>query len=70
MRYAILNGLVIGMSLALLWAFTNIWIKGQILVGESNIIIRILETAILLLICVFGIANYVYMLKHTRRSRE
>ena len=51
--------LVIGMSIALLWHFLNIWRYGQYLVGESNILIRSVETAGLLIILVFGIAKFV-----------
>lgn len=53
----IVNGVLIGMSAALLWHFSNIWRYGQYLVGEPNIVIRSLETAGLLIILVFGVSK-------------
>ncbi len=55
--------LVIGMSVALLWHFLNIWLYGQYLAGEPNMLIRSLETAGLLIILVFGTAKFVTDLK-------
>jgi len=55
--------LVIGMSVALLWHFANIWLYGQYLVGEPNILIRSLETVGLVIILVFGTAKFVIGLK-------
>jgi len=54
----IADGLIIGMSAALLWHFSNIWRYGQYLIGEPNIVIRSLETAGFLLILIFGINKY------------
>ena len=62
----IADGVIIGMSAALLWHFSNIWRYGQHLVGEPNIVIRSLETAGLLLILTFGISKYVSDLKRKR----
>jgi hypothetical protein len=59
----VLDTVVIGLSAALLWHFSNIWRYGQHLVGEPNIAIRSLETAGLLLILAFGIGKYVSDLK-------
>jgi hypothetical protein len=59
MRQAIVNGIIIGLSIALLWHFSNIWRYGQYLVGEPNIAVRSLETAGLLAILIFGISNYI-----------
>ena len=53
----IVNGVLVGMSAALLWHFSNIWRYGQYLVGEPNIVIRSLETAGLLIILVFGVST-------------
>ena len=53
------DGLVIGLSAALLWHFANIWRYGQYLVGEPNIVIRSLETVGLLLILAFGVGRYI-----------
>jgi len=51
--------LIISLSAALLWHFSNIWRYGEYLVGESNIIIRSLETAGLLFILGFGVSKYI-----------
>ena len=63
MRQAIGNGIIIGLSAAFLWHFSNIWRYGQYLVGEPNIMIRSLETAGLLVILIFGISNYISVVK-------
>jgi len=59
----IADTVIIGMSAALLWHFSNIWRYGQYLVQEPNILIRSLETAGLLIILGFGISKYVGDLK-------
>ena len=59
----IADGVIIGMSLALLWHFSNMWRYGQYLVGEPNIAIRSLETAGLLAMLVFGVTKIVSDLK-------
>ncbi len=64
----IVDAVIIGMSTAFLWHFLNIWRYGQYLVGESNIIIRSLETAGLLAILVFGIGKYISDLKKKKDS--
>ena len=63
MKDVIADGLIIGMSTALLWHFSNIWLYGQYLVGESNLAVRVLETAGLLVILGFGISKYISDLK-------
>ena len=55
----ITHGLIIGMSAALLWHFSNIWRYGQHLIGEPNNIILSLETAGLIAILVFGISKFI-----------
>ena len=55
----ITDALVISLSAALLWHFSNIWRYGEYLVGESNIIIRSLETLGLLFIFAFGVSKYI-----------
>jgi hypothetical protein len=59
MKYLVADGVIIGMSSALLWHFLNIWRYGQHLVGEPNIVIRSLETAVLLAILAFGVSKFV-----------
>ena len=63
MKDLITNLLIIGLSGALLWHFSNIWRYGEYLIGESNLIIRSLETAGLLLILAFGVSKYISDLK-------
>jgi len=53
------NALVVGMSAALLWHFSNIWRYGQHLIQEPNVIILSLETVVLLLILAFGVFRLV-----------
>ena len=62
------NAVIIGLSSALLWHFSNIWRYGKHLIGEPNIVIRSLETAGLLIILIFGIAKYVSDIKRTKRE--
>jgi len=59
--------IIIGMSSALLWHFSNIWRYGQHVIGEPNIVILSLETAGLLLILGFGITKLISDLKGKRR---
>ena len=62
----VLDTLIIGLSAALLWHFSNIWRYGQYLVQEPNIAIRSLETAMLLIILAFGISKLISDLKGER----
>jgi hypothetical protein len=64
------NAVIIGLSGALLWHFSNIWRYGQYLVGEPNIAIRSLETAGLLVIFIFGISNYISGIKRGTRKGD
>ncbi len=54
MKQALAGGVIMGMSAAFLWHFSNIWRYGEHLVGEQSILIRSLETAGLLVILGFG----------------
>jgi len=60
------DALLIGLSAALLWHFTNIWRYGEYLIAEPNVFIRILETAGLVLILIFGVGRYIGDLKRKR----
>lgn len=60
------NGVIIGLSAALLWHFSNIWRYGQYLVGEPNLVIRSLETVGLLTIPVFGVTRFLGNVKGTK----
>jgi len=62
----IADGLISGLSAALLWHFSNIWRYSQYLVGEPNIVVRCLETVGLLLIFAFGIGKYIRDLRLKR----
>jgi len=66
----IADAVIIGLSGALLWHFSNIWRYGQYLIGESNITIRSLETAGLLLILAFGVSKYVVDLKRKEKIKN
>ena len=57
------NSLLAGLSAAFLWHFSNIWRYGQYLAQEPNIIIRSLETAMLLVIFTFGVSRLVVDLR-------
>jgi len=58
-REIIIDGLIIGMSSALLWHFSNIWRYEKHFISEPNIWIRSIETAGLIIILIFGIGKYV-----------
>ena len=64
------NAMLIGLSGALLWHFSNIWRYGQHLIKEPNIVILILEIAGLLAIFIFGISKYISDLKRETRRRD
>ena len=70
MKNAISNGIIMGMSIALLWHFSNIWRYGQHLIGEPNILIITLETAGLLVILAFGVGKFVSDLKREKREKS
>ena len=62
MRF-IASGIIIGMSLAFLWHFSNIWRLGVHTVGEQSLPALIFETALILAILVFGIKGFVTILR-------
>jgi len=45
LKDAIADGMIVGLSAALLWHFSNIWRYGQHLIQEPNILVKTLETA-------------------------
>ncbi len=63
MKDLVLDTVIIGMSAALLWHFSNIWRYGQHLIQEPNTAILTLETAGLLLIFAFGVSKFISDLK-------
>lgn len=70
MKDVVRDGMIIGLSGALLWHFSNIWRYGQYLVGEPNVAIRSLETAGLLVIFIFGISKYISGIKREIDRRD
>jgi len=72
-REIIIDALLIGMSSALLWHFSNIWRYEKHFIAEPNIWIRSIETVGLLIILIFGIGKYIRDLRSTvsgRRKKE
>ncbi len=61
------DAVMIGLSAALLWHFSNIWRYGQYMIGEPNIAIRSLETAGLVFILIIGVSRYISDLKGKAR---
>ena len=68
-RDLIADLLIISLSSALLWHFSNIWRYGQYFAAEPNIIIRSLETVGLLLILVFGLSKYISDLRRGLKGK-
>jgi len=64
------DAMLIGLSCALLWHFSNIWRYGQHLIQEPNIIILCLETAGLIVIFTFGISKFISGIKRETRGRN
>lgn len=62
-RNVIADGLIMALSAALLWHFSNIWRYGQYLAVEPNDIIRNLEMAGLIGIFIFGATKYISDMK-------
>ncbi len=62
-----IDSIVIGLSVALLWHFSNIWRYGQHLIREPNITILIIETGFLLLVLTFGILKCMHDAKRKKR---
>ena len=62
--------LVMGLSAAFLWHFSNIWRYGDVLIREPVVVIRVLETVGLGLILLFGLGVFVWALKKIRGHNE
>jgi len=63
-RRALPGLLIISLSASLLWHFSNIWRFGEHLIQEPNRIILIGETAFLVGILVFGLCEFIGVLKN------
>lgn len=68
MRGYITGTLIVGLSLALLWHFSNIWLYGQHIIQEPNKTILIAETILLLGILIFGF--YIMITELKRRATK
>ncbi len=55
--------LLIALSLVLLWHFFNIWRYGSFYIAEPNVVVKIAETAGLLLILLYGVYAFARGLK-------
>jgi hypothetical protein len=64
------DALLIGLSGALLWHFSNIWRYGQHIIQEPNKVILIVETAGLVIIFIYGISRYIGRLKKETERRD
>ena len=72
-REIIIDALLIGMSSALLWHYSNIWLYDKHFITEPNIWIRSVETIGLLIILIFGIGKYIRDLRSAvsrKKKRE
>ena len=70
MKDIVSNAMIIGLSAALLWHFSNIWRYGQHLIQEPNIVILILETAGLIVIFTFGISKFIGGIKRETSGKD
>ncbi len=73
MPWRVLNGyllpaLVVGLSAALLWVFSNIWRVGSHHINEPNTLILILETVLLGVALVYGVVNFVILCRKPGRK--
>ena len=58
---------VIGLSAALLWHLSNIWLWGEYLIREPNVATMSLETVGLLLALAIGVGKYISELEGKKR---
>lgn len=56
-------GMIIGMSAAFLWFFSNIARYGTHLIQEPNVIVLVLEIVFLFTIFVFGVVRLINLLR-------
>ena len=62
------DALIIGLSGALLWHFSNIWRYGQHIIQEPNKVILIVETAGLIVIFIYGRSRFIGGLKRVTQK--
>ena len=65
-----IDSIVIGLSVALLWHFSNIWRYGQHLIREPNITILTIETGFLLLILGFAITKSLSDVRAVKKKKR
>ena len=70
MRNIIADALIMGLSASLLWHFSNIWRYGQYLAVEPDITLRILETALLASVFIFGAVKLIKDAKTNSRASK
>ncbi len=69
MRHVIGNGIIVGLSIALLWHFSNIWRYGSHLINEPNVLVLSLETVGVFLILIFGISKFISDIKRENSEK-
>lgn len=62
--------IIIALSAFLLWNFSHMWRYGAYLVGEPNIVIRSVETVVLVLIFGFGVGKYIIDVRRGARGKS
>ncbi len=65
----VFDALLIGMSSAFLWHFSNIWRYEKLFITEPNIWIRSIETAGLIMVFILGIGKCVRDLRRMVSSK-
>ena len=70
MKNIIADCLIMGMSVALLWHFSNIWRYGQYLIQEPNSVVLVLETAGLLAVLIFGVTKFISDLRSDLKGKS
>jgi len=70
MKIIIADCLIMGMSAAILWHFSNIWRYGQYLIQEPNSVVLVLETAGLLAVLIFGVTKFISDLRSDLKGKS
>ena len=63
MREGLLCGIVIGMSVAFLWHFSNIVLFGQHIIQEPNLVILVSEIVLISACLIFAIVCLIQLLR-------
>lgn len=70
MRQSIAGTIIVGLSTAFLWHFSNIWLFGSLTIGEPNVLWLVFETLLVVLCLAFGLYLFVDWLKSSREQEE